>query len=196
MNIASRENVWFKFKLTFVGSKLNPLKPPEYLHEKRMVENQKGEYLGIMDETIELNIKVYSQFESEFICTPLEVMKGSDVQQCFCYFLFPLPKDLSSNNNNGNDSMETPYWCTCREDECIYLPGHDYYDKVEASGGPIFLLYIFYFSFVIVMSYWMTVVLVNFFVGFSSPNLHCVRILGLENFYDKRCILNHYTCAW
>ena len=60
MTIASRENILFKFKLIFARSKLNLLEPREYLHEKRMLENQKGEYLGIMDVTIKLNLKVYS----------------------------------------------------------------------------------------------------------------------------------------
>ena len=64
MTIASRsENLFFKFKLIFDGTQLNSLEPPGYLHEKRMVENQKGEYVGLMNETIELNLKVYSQFE-------------------------------------------------------------------------------------------------------------------------------------
>ena len=39
MTIATKENLWFKFKLIFVGTKLNPLEPPKYLHQKRMVEN-------------------------------------------------------------------------------------------------------------------------------------------------------------
>ena len=110
MEVAVQLNLWFKFKMIFVGSRLSPLEPPEYLEEKRLIEDNKGNYLGIMDETVELNLKVFSRFDSEFICEPLEAMEGSNVQRLFYEYLFPLPVFLVNNSDNNDSFFEG---CTC-----------------------------------------------------------------------------------
>ena len=125
MVVIAQLNLWFKFKLVFVGSKLGPLEPPESLEERRLKEDNKRNYLGILDENVELNLKVFSRFHSEFICKPLAAMEVSSMQQCFCKYMFPLPSFLV-DNNDIDDSHFTG--CTYGEPECICFASHNYYD--------------------------------------------------------------------
>lgn len=114
MVVATKLNLWFKFKLIFLGSRVSPLEPPKYLEEKRLIEDSKGSYLGIMDEIMELNLKVFSRFDSKFICELLASMEGSDVQRCFCEYLFPFPTFLENSSDNDDSLFEG---CTCGEPE-------------------------------------------------------------------------------
>lgn len=110
MAIVKQLNLWFKFNLIFVSFKLSPLEPPEYLEEKRLIKDSKGNYLGILDETVEFNLKVFSMFDSEFICEYLATMEGSYVQWCFYKYLFPLLAFLADNFHSNDSLFEG---CTC-----------------------------------------------------------------------------------
>ena len=74
---------------------------------------------------IPLDFKVESKFRGEFICEPLEVFQGSDVQCCFSPWLYPLPSDDEIPNSpvqdaQGYDSPDDDIW--------EYLQGCDPYD--------------------------------------------------------------------
>jgi len=131
MTIAARENIWFKFKLIFCGSRLSQIEPPKYIKETKKIISIDGTKCGYLTNDVELNLKVYSQFSSEFVCEPLSTLQGSDVQKCFCHFLFPIPEELPfedsplHENCTTNSDSDRPDWCICGQDNCICRIGRN-----------------------------------------------------------------------
>ena len=76
---------------------------------------------------IPLDFKVESHFRGEFICEPLAVLNGSDVQFCFSPWLYRLPSETETSDApiageaQGYDSPE-------EDDIWEYLQGRDPWD--------------------------------------------------------------------
>ena len=102
LEVANQRELWFKFKLHFEGGTYKPLEHRMYVQQKvirRSVEDNHIESrVTIRD--IPLDFKVESHFRGEFICEPLAVLNGSDVQCCFYPWLYPLPPDIEATDSS------------------------------------------------------------------------------------------------
>ena len=48
MEVTTHLSLWFKFKLIFARTILNPLNPQKYIEETRLLKDKKGNFMGIM----------------------------------------------------------------------------------------------------------------------------------------------------
>ena len=98
-----------------------------YVQQKVIRKNVEGDHIEsrVTIRDIPLDFKVESKFRGEFICEPLEIFQGSDVQCCFSPWLYSLPSDDEIPNSpvqdaQGYNSLDDDIW--------EYFQGHDPYD--------------------------------------------------------------------
>ena len=127
MEIAHQRELWFKFKLHFEGGSYKPIEHRIYVQQKVIWRNVEGDHIEsrVTIRDIPLDFRVESKLRGEFICEPLEVFHGSDIQCCFSPWLYLLPPNIDATDSpiedaQGYDSPDEDIW--------EYLQGRDLYD--------------------------------------------------------------------
>ena len=97
--------MWFKFKLIHEGGSYKPLEHRIYAQQKYIRRSVSGNHIEsrVTTRQIPLDYRVESLFRGGFVYEPESqgLFKGSDVERCFGYDLYPPPSppDMSEEEH-------------------------------------------------------------------------------------------------
>jgi hypothetical protein len=119
MIVATKHYFLLKFKLKVTRIHVSKFEPIEFITYMKLIKDQKGNFLGMVQQEAKLNLKERSIFKGNFCYTSQHILQFFDLAECFLDFLYALLEHYEEYNPINDSDDNKPAGYTCGEPQCV-----------------------------------------------------------------------------